>query len=1382
MTESVVAFTKARLIANFAASSRAQLRDSGRNSSLAIGKHWTDSHAKTKADVKIHQLYLGGALLFLWLCKAQAAVYYVNANGANPAPPYANWTTAATNIQDALRAAGSVGGTILVTNGVYQFSGGYNNGSNRVNVLYGNFTVQSVNGPAVTVIQGYQVPGATNGNAAVRGVFLAAGSTLSGFTVTGGATLATGGSGGGIYCQYTTSVVTNCVISGNASSEYGGGVYDGTLINCIVGQNVSASSGGGCFGNGSELSLTDCLILTNSAITGGGVWGGNLTNCVLVGNVASSTGGGAYYPQSMDNCTLVGNIAGNSGGGGVYGGTVNNCVLYYNGVSSGIYASNYNNAVLNWCCTYPAPTTGGGNLTNAPGFVDLAGGNYRLQTGSPCVNAGTNACAPEPVDLDGNPRVVGAAVDLGAYENQNTHLIHYVSLGSANPVPPYTNWLTAAAAIQDAVSVAQPGDIVAANSGIYTNGGVVVFGAETNRVAVTNGVTLLAVYGRQATLIAGGTQMRCAYVGSNSLLSGFTITNGHSSLTGNVTNEQSGGGIWCEPGGWVANCLVISNFAGNNNNFQSSRLAGGIYGGTVSNCTLTGNFAGVGGGAGGGGTLWNCTLANNLASGGGGAYQIVLHNCSVSNNVALYNGFNSAGGGLRQCLAYDCLLVGNSDSNLSNGGGAFQGTNFNCTIVGNRANYGGGTYQSTNYNCFLSGNSAAYYGGGAYQGTLYNCLLTGNEATNSGAGACGSMLVNCTVVGNTAASTGGGVYGGTAYNSIIYLNNAAGGGSNWTSNPQMYYCCTFPMPVNDGGDLTNDPSFVDPPGGDYQLKCGSPCIDAGFTNAIIFGTTSDIRGVPRPPRPDLGTYEYNPATDEVPGIRAAFSSSSFSTGYAVPFVAQLGGCADYYWWDFGDGTTVTNQSNVSHAWAVAGTFNLRLLASYSGLVLSAATNVQVVPPPVYYVNQQNIHASAPYMSWGTAAVNLQQAVSAGNTPGRLVLVSNGNYGAFGSTVGGSMFNSVVLTNPVLMQSLNGPQVTTIFPYYASGERCCYVGSNAVLSGFTLGGGATYGASYSAKDQSGGGVWCESGGLVSNCIISGNTAYYQGGGAYQGAFYNCVFSGNSASDGGGAFASTLYNCLVTSNTAAAQGGGAYSGAFYNCTVAGNTAPTGGGIYGNFYTYNSIIYDNTADNWDGNTPGGSNNCIFPQFLPVASGNITNDPAFASVLGGDFHLQPDSPCINSGANAYAPTPTDLDGNPRLMGGTVDMGAYEFQAQVTGTFAAWLQQYGLPTDGSVDDADTDGTGMVNWQKWIAGLNPTNPASVLALSPLMATNNANGVTVTWDSVTTRTYYLQRSTNLTTQPAFSTIQNKLVGQAGSTSFTDPSATNDGPYFYRVGVQ
>jgi hypothetical protein len=211
------------------------------------------------------------ALLLLLLASASpvsgGTVHYADRNSANPTPPYTNWASAAVTIQDAVDAA-TAGDEIVVTNGVYATGGraaGTNLLVNRVAVDK-PLVLRSVNGPQFTIIQGYQVPGTTNGDGAIRCVYLANGASLSGFTLTNGATrdiqwqTDLDWSGGGLWCESDSCAVSHCVAAGNSAANDGGGAVGGALKNCTLAGN-SARYGGGA----ASCTLNNCIVYYNSA-------------------------------------------------------------------------------------------------------------------------------------------------------------------------------------------------------------------------------------------------------------------------------------------------------------------------------------------------------------------------------------------------------------------------------------------------------------------------------------------------------------------------------------------------------------------------------------------------------------------------------------------------------------------------------------------------------------------------------------------------------------------------------------------------------------------------------------------------------------------------------------------------------------------------------------------------------------------------------------------------------------------------------------------------------------------------------------------------------------------------------------------------------------
>ena len=102
-----------------------------------------------------------------------------------------------------------------------------------------------------------------------------------------------------------------------------------------------------------------------------------------------------------------------------------------------------------------------------------------------------------------------------------------------------------------------------------------------------------------------------------------------------------------------------------------------------------------------------------------------------------------------------------------------------------------------------------------------------------------------------------------------------------------------------------------------------------------------------------------------------------------------------------------------------------------------------------------------------------------------------------------------------------------------------------------------------------------------------------------------------------------------------------------------------------------------------------------------------------------------------------------------------------------------------SVSNADADGTGMDNWQKYVAGLDPTDPKSKLTAGTdqAMAQSSQDSV-IYWPSVAGKQYVIQRSASLF--PGTWTSISTNSGTGGNMEIHDASGGN--ARYYRVSVQ
>ncbi|MDD2598711.1 MAG: chitobiase/beta-hexosaminidase C-terminal domain-containing protein [Kiritimatiellae bacterium] len=854
-----------------------------------------------------------------------------------------SWATAKQTIQAAVDAA-AAGDTVMVTNGVYgQFS---------INNLA--LTIRSVNGADVAIIDAN-----SGGRCALLGDLenenVQTNTVLEGFTLQNG-DIHYAGDGGGAW----GGTLRNCILRNN-SGNYGGGASRSALYQCTLTSNYAYYAGGGASG----CLLEACLITANTAMDqGGGATGCRLNSCVITGNNCFYDGSGTYECD-LTGCTVAGNIS-TSGGGGMSGGTAVNSIIWGNEPSSG-FAPNYGGtAIISYSCSWPLPD-GVGNIDDAPFFLNAEDGDYRLREGSPCVDTGNSALSVDVYDYLGNARVQGSAVDMGACEGATSGylvrvkvvghgtvtpvgsqiiavggnlvveaaqgpgaFLHFLTNGVLasteamytwhsigadgevtavfGPATLYVNslqpddvgdglsWATAKHGIQAAIGVAYNGDIILVTNGVYE-----AIDTQDKQLAIRS------VNGAYATVIDGGNFTRCAKLDTDMLeesatLTGFTLRNGYC--------YGSGAGVW---GGYLSECVVTGNTA--------RGTGGGAAQATLSNCVL---------------------VFNTSDQNGGGADSCLMTNCIVRNNFA-----NGYGGGAYGGTFERCLIADNQSS--GSGGGTYDATLTDCEIARNTSGYsGGGACYGTLTRCIVSDNTATE-GGGTYGGTLTDSLVNRNTAGDGG-GTRNSILKNVTVTGNIADLDGGGVSGGTLVNCIVWHNwmpDVIPGqyvGNNYDdSTINMTYSCTTPA-HGGAGNIAVAPLFVNAAGGDYSLAAGSPCLDAGNSDAVE--STIDLAGNTRiqGTAVDMGAYERTEeATVSAPTFDPA-DGTSFETSLSVALSSATDGAEIRYTLDGADPTT--NSVLYATALELTETTTVKARAFKSGLAASAvasATYTKLVP-------------------------------------------------------------------------------------------------------------------------------------------------------------------------------------------------------------------------------------------------------------------------------------------------------------------------------------------------------------------------------------------------------------------------------------------------------
>lgn len=609
--------------------------------------------------------------------------------------------------------------------------------------------------------------------------------------------------GAGVHVTYTSepNIVDNLIQANIASGLGGGGIYVYYYSNPLIErntitQNESTNGAGiGVFWS-SNPTIRNNMIVNNVNGAGIRVKGGSIpivTNNTIVGNTASAFYGGGVDCLT-DSVPIIENniIASNGDSFGIYASTTPPTIRYNNVWGNG--AGNYNSVI--------GDQTGiNGNISVAPNFVNSDSNDYHLNYNSKCMNAGDSNFVPAPneTDYDGDQRLLGQYVDMGADE--------------VRPVWNFTS-SNQYETIQQAIDDANDYDIIVVTIGTHTGPGNrdIDFGGKA--------VTLRSINPNDPDIITS-TIINCqgsipephrgfsfrSGEDANSVLNGLTITGAGGTMYG---------AIYCYGSSpTIKNCIITNN--------SMHDHGSGIYCGYGSNAIIT-----------------NCIISFNtftVVGYGGGIYcyksSPTITNCIITNNSAVGPGRHGGGiccwgdqeaGG--DALVANCIISGNSAGHRGGGLYAYWSspTFVNCTVIGNRALEGGGV------GSFRESNPA-----------VINCIVRDNIAPDGNQLA----LINTLRVWPVSVPT----------EMTVSFSDIEGGYEQACIDP----ICTLHW---GNGNIDIDPNFVDPgcwddantpadPNddffvtGNYHLLPISGCIDVGDNSSVPPVSATDIDGEER---------------------------------------------------------------------------------------------------------------------------------------------------------------------------------------------------------------------------------------------------------------------------------------------------------------------------------------------------------------------------------------------------------------------------------------------------------------------------------------------------------------------------------------------------------